>query len=323
MNSSGPVNSTRARALALDDPCVAVIGMGRSGTSATAGLLVNLGLSGPRGEDLLPATSFNQSGHGESRSVIRCNVQLLRSVGASLYAPPPVGTDWDQIPDYAIRTAEAQRWYKNGHSGIPVMVKDPRMSLTLGFWRKALPVPMAAVFVLRDPLHVARSLKTRDGLAISLGLSLWDRSVRTATLGLEGLPTLVLRYDQMLSAPLEGTKTIVDFLEQLGVRVSSDAVERASTWFDPGLQHQRSEVDEYAEMASVQRLIFSQLSSCTGIHPSWHPPTSFPEPPLWVDDCIELRRKHGLLRARLRQLEKSRTYRVVATLEKAKNRIRR
>ena len=81
------------------DPCVAVIGVGRSGTSATAGLLVNLGLSGPRGDDLLPATSFNQSGHWESRSVIRCNVKLLRSVGASGHGPPPTTLNWDGVRD--------------------------------------------------------------------------------------------------------------------------------------------------------------------------------------------------------------------------------
>ncbi len=158
------------------DPCVAVIGVGRSGTSATVGLLVKLGLSGPRGDDLLPATSFNQSGHWESRSVIRCNVKLLRSVGASGHGPPPTTLNWDGVRDYTNRTAEAQRWYKNARSGGPVMVKDPRMCHTLSFWREALPAPMAAVFVLRDPLQVARSLKTRDGLPISLGLSLWDRA---------------------------------------------------------------------------------------------------------------------------------------------------
>ena len=201
------------------------------------------------------------------------------------------------------------------------MVKDPRMCHTLSFWREALPAPMAAVFVLRDPLQVARSLKTRDGLPISLGLSLWDHATRSAALSLEGLPTLVLRYDQMLSEPLEGTTKIVEFLDQLGVRVSSDAEKRAAAWFDPGLQHQRSELDEYAEMASVQRQIFSQLSSCVGIHLSWDPPSSFPEPPLWVDDCIELRRKHGILRVQLRQFQASRAYRVATALDKAKSRL--
>jgi hypothetical protein len=196
------------------------------------------------------------------------------------------------------------------------------MCHTLGFWRAALPAPMAAVFVLRHPVEVARSLKTRDGLPMSLGLSLWDRSVRAASVGLKGLPILVLRYDQMLSEPRQGTAKVVEFLDQLGISVTSEAVERASSWFNPKLHHQRSELDEYTDMASVQREIFSQLFACAGIHPSWDPPTSFPEPALWVDDCIELRRKHGILRVRLREVEASRVFRIAAVLEKAKSRIR-
>jgi hypothetical protein len=305
-----------------DDPCVAVIGMGRSGTSATAGLLVNLGLSGPRGDDLLPAMKSNESGHWESRSVIRCNGRLLRSVGADDHAPPPITLNWDQSPEYASTAAAAQRWYEDAHGGGPVMVKDPRMCYTVGFWRKALPAPMAALFVLRNPIEVARSVKTRDGLPMSLGLSVWDRSVRSAALGLQGLPILVLRYDKMLSEPLEGTAKVVEFLDQLGIPVSADAVERASSWFDPKLQHERSELDEYTELASVQLEIFEQLSSCAGIHSSWAPPTSFPDPPLWVDDCIELRRRHRRLRMQLKQIQRSRTYRVASVVEKARNRLR-
>ena len=160
------------------EPCVAVIGMDRSGTSATAGLLVKLGLTGPQPDDLVPPTRTNESGHWESRSVIRCNVQLLLAAGFIGYGPPPVGFDWSQVEGYAERRDEAQEWFRVTHSGGPVMVKDPRMCLTLTFWRNALPAPMAAVFVLRDPLKVARSLETRDGLSLSLSLALWDRYIR-------------------------------------------------------------------------------------------------------------------------------------------------
>ena len=173
-------------------PCVAVIGMGRSGTSATAGLLVGLGLTGPSGDDLLPATSSNERGHWESIAVIACNGRLLRAVGATPTGPPPVTLEWDGVPDHAERLAEAEEWYRDTYTGAPIVVKDPRMCLTLSFWRKALPQPLAALFVLRDPLSVARSLQARDGLPMSLGLALWDRYVRSASLGLAGMPTLVI-----------------------------------------------------------------------------------------------------------------------------------
>jgi hypothetical protein len=304
-----------------DDPCVAVIGTGRSGTSATAGLLIKLGLSGPDGDDLLGATESNQSGHWESRAVIRCNLRLLRSVGAAGQAPPPTTLDWSGVKDHAKRTAEARQWYQSAHTAGPVMVKDPRMAHTLGFWRTALPAPMAAVFVLRHPVEMARSLNTRDGVPMSLGLSLWDRSNRSASLGLKGLPTLVLLYDQMLSEPVEGTAKVVEFLNQLGIGVAPEAQKSASSWFNPRLHHERSELDEYSDMAGVQREMFSRFSACAGIHSSWDPPTSFPEPQLWVDDCIQLSRRNGRLRVQLREIQGSRVYRVATALDKAKSRL--
>jgi hypothetical protein len=288
-------------------PCLAVIGMHRSGTSATAGLLVGLGFSGPPPDDLVPAADSNERGHWESYAVIGCNNRLLRAVGCLGFAPPPVTLEWDGVARYENRLTDAEQWYKNTYSGSPVMVKDPRMCLTLGFWRKALPVPLAALFVLRDPLRVARSLYARDGLPMSLGLALWDRYMRSASLGLSGLPTLVVDYDQMMSDPKEATTTIVEFASALGIDVPPDAQEDASKSLDPGLRHQRSQVDDYAEQASVQRDIFELLVSRAGIHSTWDPP-SLPDPPLWVDDCISLRREYGRVQRELNQLKASRSY---------------
>ena len=69
-------------------PCLAVVGMHRSGTSATAGLLIGFGLDGPRADDLFPADSSNERGHWESESVHLCNAHMLAARGADAYAPP-------------------------------------------------------------------------------------------------------------------------------------------------------------------------------------------------------------------------------------------
>jgi hypothetical protein len=296
------------------DPCVAVIGMGRSGTSATAGLLVNLGLTGPRSDDLIPATSSNERGHWESRSVIGCNMRLLLAAGGNEGGPPPVTLDWDGVPGYAARKIEAEKWFAATYAGGPIMVKDPRMCLTLTFWRSAIPVPMAAIFVLRNPLHVARSLIARDGLPMSLGLALWDRHIRSAVLGLESLPTLVIHYDDMLSQPMAAQRKIVSFLEHVGVNVPPDRERVASSWLDPGLRHQRSETDAYSEMACVQLEMFQQLTMRDGMHDAWQAPEDFPEAPLWVDDVIQLRREHVFIRRDLRKLRKSRLYQTASKL---------
>ena len=200
-------------------------------------------------------------------------MRLLREAGGFGHSPPPITLEWDGVDGYASEKAEAQQWFRTSSSGKPMMVKDPRMCLTLTFWRDALPAPDGRVFVLRDPLKVARSLEARDGLPMSLGLALWDRHVRSAALGLRGLPTLVVHYDDMLEDPAAGTAKVVEFLGRLGIEVTPETEKAASASINPGLRHQKGTTDEYAAAADVQRELFEQLIARTGIHEAWEPPS--------------------------------------------------
>ena len=290
--------------------------MGRSGTSATAGLLVNLGLTGPLPDDLVPATGSNEQGHWESLSVISCNMRLLRSAGGFGDSPPPITLEWDGVDGYAERKAEALKWFRASDSGKPMMVKDPRMCLTLTFWRDAIPVPMAAIFVLRDPLKVARSREARDDMPMSLGLALWDRHVRSAALGLRGLPTLVIHYDDMLEDPVAGTASVVEFLGLIGVEVPRETERAAADSINPGLRHQQGTTDDYAEAAGVQREVFRQLVACTGIHEAWDPPGGLPDPQLWVDDVIRVHRQYQFKDREVRRIQRTRAYRVATSIKR-------
>ncbi len=282
--------------------CVVVVGANRSGTSATAGMLVALGLTPPGEDDIVPANSSNERGHWESRTVIGCNTRLLQGVGSSPYAPPEPILRWDLVPGFDATRAKAARWYESTFNGNALVVKDPRMCMTLAFWRDVVPARMAAVFVLRDPLRVARSLESRDGLPMSLGLASWDRYMRSAAVGLEGLPTLVVEYDAMLEDPERASTEITGFLRDVGIEAAPDAAAAGSSWLDPSLRHQQAAVDQYADQASVQREIFAELCSRVGYHESWHAPSSFPPAQLWVDDVIALRQAHGNVRRELRVL---------------------
>jgi hypothetical protein len=271
------------------DRCVAVVGMHRSGTSATAGLLVSLGLKGPQGEDLISANRANEAGHWESKGMHELNARLMREVGATGLGPPDVTPRWDVIPQYAEIQDQARHWFASTYAGGQVMVKDPRLCSTLSFWRQVLPAPMAAVFVLRNPLEVARSLQARNNVPMTLALANWDRYNRSAAMLLEGLPTLVVEYATMMRDPARAIDQISMFMEQLGIDVTPDRREAAASHLDATLRHQRAEDDEFQELAEVQLEVFGVLSAMRGPHESWRPP-SLPPPQLWVDDMLQLRR---------------------------------
>jgi hypothetical protein len=295
----------------VQDPVVAVVGMHRGGTSATAGLLIRLGLTGPQGNDLIPASRSNQAGHWESYRVVRCNARLLWALGGTAFGPPEITLDWEKAArNYPQIRDIALRWFADAHVGGPMMVKDPRLCMTLPFWRDVLPAPLAVVFVLRNPLSVARSLRARDGVPMMLGLAAWDRSMRSAALVLEGLPTLLVDYDDMMVDPDVTTKEVVRFLEHVGVEVAPDLKEAAAGHLDSALHHQKPEDDEYHDMALVQRRIFETLLDHKGFHATWEPPPAFPAAPLWVEDALRLRRQHKATVRELKALRRSRSNRI-------------
>ena len=158
---------------------------------------------------------------------------------------------------------------------------------------------------------------------MSLCLALWDRYVRSASLGLTGLPTLVMDYDQMLSDPVTTTSTIVEFLGTLGIDVPPEGRERASKRLDPGLRHHDSHEDQYSDMAAVQNQVFERLVSHAGIHDAWTPP-SLPEPPLWVDDAIVVFRQYETMevemRRQQRQLQAGPGFRVASWVKRVTSR---
>ena len=180
---------------------------------------------------------------------------------------------------------------------------------------------MAALLVLRDPVQNARSREARDGVPISMGLSIWDRYQRAAMAGLEGLPTLVVEFDSMLTNPAQTGADVVRFLRHVGVTVPPDAEGAASTWLDASLRHQKDRADEYDEMARVQRQIFDTVAAQAGIHEAWRTPADLPPPPLWVDDIIRVRRELDRYGRELRLIRNGRVYRMASAVRKMADRI--
>ena len=293
--------------------CIPVVGMHRSGTSATAGLLVGLGLKGPSPHDLVPASSSNERGHWESESVHMTNVRVLAALGGDTYAPPPPAVGWEDDPKFGSLRAEAAEWFASTHDGEPVVLKDPRLCITLPLWKSALPGEVATLFVLRDPLEVAHSLLARDELPIVLGLALWDRYVRAAVLSLRGSPTLVVDYAAMLADPVKWTDVVCGYLEDMGVRLDPRTRIADSAFLDAGLRHQRRDDAEFEPLVGAHRAVHEILVGRAGTSSMWEPP-DLPPPPPWAEYVLQLRREVVLARHELYWTQSSRVYRAAQAL---------
>lgn len=206
-------------------PWLLVIGMHRSGTSAVAGALGRLGFAVPVEEDRWEPSPDNPD-HWESRALALYSDLLLERMGGTWDRPPvlPLGVEIfkDLDGDLGDPSLPASRAFPEPGA---VLWKDPRTCLLLPYWRTHLPGPLAAVFIWRQPLAVARSLRARDRMHLADGVALWERYNRCAIEGLLGVDTFVIRYEEVVEDPTEQLGAIANWLAGL-----PQFAELAPTW---------------------------------------------------------------------------------------------
>lgn len=286
-------DQTSVRSPTLPGPWVLVVGMHRSGTSATTGVLSSLGLGTPPASDLMARQPGNPN-HFESRAMTDVDDRLLEALGGSWSAPPPLPTGWEHtgaalgLRDDAVRAVRSA--YPTGGARA---WKDPRSVLVLPFWRELLAGPWRIVLVWRSPLAVARSLARRDGLTISHGLALWHWYNRAALAAAQGDAVHVVSYEDLVRHPADHVGQLARWLTEGGVVAPAGAWDEtaAVAAVGAGFEHEHSEEgptdDEVAMSALLGRL--------AGSHPSFTAADVPPLPP-WVADYLEEQRGFEELR---------------------------
>ena len=200
---------------------IAVLGMHRSGTSATAGVLQEYGVHlGPVSE----RNRFNPRGNREIRELNRLHDRILERNGGSWSSPPA-----------AIAIERSERAERDAIvatiPGQTAAVKDPRMLLLLDFWLELEPLRIG---VVRNPVAVRSSLARRAK----------DRPRRHPQLAPAAWEELWCHYNRLLLAEHDRDPfPIVDFDrhaeldEQVRAALAAHGVEPQgdSRFFEPGL----------------------------------------------------------------------------------------
>lgn len=176
-----------------------VLGMHRSGTSATAGVLGKLGCAVPA--DLMGPGIGNEKGHWEALGVMAVNDRILDSGGSSW-------EDWDRFnPEWyasllypaAVENARAALRASFGNAPLFVM-KDPRICRLVPLWLEVLEaeaIDPAIVLCVRHPAEVAASLASRDGMEAGYAHLLWLRHMLEAEAETRGRKRIISHFDQL------------------------------------------------------------------------------------------------------------------------------
>ncbi len=268
-----------------------VVGMHRSGTSAVANVLSRLGLALPDETDLIIPGPYNERGYWETHRFVAYDDRVLRHLGGTWSVPPAPVPGWELVEDVAMAElrAGAREFARVEFTDPHLVLKDPRLCITLPLWRTVFEPAPVAVLVVRDPLEVARSLEHRNNFPLTLSLALWRRYVQQSLVAVQGLPVFVVEYSALLRDPEGGVGSLRSFLAEHGLPVdaeTSGAVEALA----PDLRHHRDRADEdHQALEAVlgeQREFAATLVRHGGAE-TWAPPPLAPEPG-WVGDLIGL-----------------------------------
>ncbi|MDE7240476.1 glycosyl transferase family 1 [Desulfovibrio sp.] len=220
-------------------PCLLVLGMHRSGTSALTRGLMALGAS--LGDRLLPPDSCNPRGFFEDEDIYAVNFHLMDALGYTWDNPARLAPPRLREEATGGRGQEALRLLraKTAEGGLAAF-KDPRFSRLMPFWRPLLASAGLAprcVLALRHPDAVAQSLARRDDMEPVLAHALWLRHTLDALDGSRGLPRVLVSYDRLLAAP---ARELARVGHALGLAVDTAALAEFSRDFlDAGLRHHK------------------------------------------------------------------------------------
>ena len=241
---------------------VVVLGMGRSGTSAIAGMLVRAGFFAGDDDDVLPADADNERGHHENLGVLNQNEEIILALGGYWYLPPDADAQRAEAPRVQpILLGQLQRMVQAA-DGRPLVVKDPRIGVMMPIWQAIIEDSLHPVLVTRHPLDVARSLQRREGTPILNGLAIWE-TFMTFMLGyLQSWTVTVIPYDYVLENPDSAVPLVAGLAAHIdSARARHVVPAEAPAALESALRHNRhlqSEVEAW--MTTRQQQLWDALN---------------------------------------------------------------
>ncbi len=273
---------------------VVVLGMHRSGTSVVTRVINLLGPELFREQDLYTAPD-NPTGHWESVSLVAFNDRLLSALGGTPLAPAECEDGWEKHPAAVALYQEGLQVFKRAYPAAVWVWKDPRACLTLPFWRRVLPAPMAAVFVQREPLQVARSMQRRDGFGKAHCIAQWERYSRSALRNAAGMPLVTVSFSDLMADPVAVVTQLAADLAGLGVPVRGD-VSRAAGFVAADVavnRHLRASLAGDPDVTAGQRALLAAIGSLPRATACFTPP-DLGEESVWTTELLTVIRKRGI-----------------------------
>ena len=236
---------------------VVVLGMHRSGTSATTRGLQALGVE--LGERLTPGVAgVNEKGFFEDTEINNLNIEILVSLEKTWHSVAVIPDEVFLADAFSAFRERAKALLAERLGETPFGLKDPRIARLLPFWKSVfseLDIRVSYVIAIRNPLSVAHSLLGRDAMNPVKSYYLWVLHVLPSILLTADAPRVVVDFDSLMSAPGEQLKRIADALNLPYAADSAGVDDYANEFLDASLLHARFTAQDLRADAAVPGIV--------------------------------------------------------------------
>ena len=241
---------------------IIITGMHRTGTSAIANMLYELGLDFGDPSEFITADRWNVEGYFENKEVTFLNDDIIlgefapsrqywttpgqnRNLSLKIFMAlsrmryfyillagrKGVSKRADLKKDEIIKMANT---HKNK------VVKDPRFSITVGDWLKYAATDKI-IYCHRHPFEVAMSLEKRDRLPLWVGYRLWHFHVAEFFKQIEGVRIVIVNFNNFFTEnkKYDEVKRLYNFIER--AYVEEEAERLLNSVLDKKLKHNTHE----------------------------------------------------------------------------------
>lgn len=232
----------------MNSKAICLLGMHRSGTSAVARAVNLLGAYLGEQDDLMSPAPENPEGFWERVDIVALDDRILRHHKRSWAANMPLPENWHRSEGVSHLRRELVELVRKAFLGHRVWAwKDPRTSVVFDIWKDALSelgVELSCVFVIRNPLDVARSLRKRNGFTEEKSFGIWFNYNISALKASAGLKRVFVSYDRFMcdwEAELERCSSALGLPWPKDI---SELKKEVGSFIRPELRHSVSGLDD-------------------------------------------------------------------------------
>ncbi len=238
---------------------IAILGMHRSGTSAIARAMNILGVYLGEEGDMASPMPDNPMGFWERSDVVALHDRISKHFKRSWDSPLSLPGDWYLSEEARPIKAELLALVKNIFLEHELWAwKDPRTCLAFDLWKDVideLGMKIACLFVVRNPLDVARSLEKRNRFPHDKSFGIWFNYNLTALKASAEIPRVFISYDSFLADWETELKRCATGLHIDWPADDLKITEEMNSFIRPSLRHSKSGVKELEEANAPKPVI--------------------------------------------------------------------